>query len=208
MHRLQVLWAYLFYRCAFYTESMLMDVLTIVRPLHLKPSSSEAIEAQKSFEDLLSVISQMHMRLTTHFLESTEYGRAKWDELNRSRSNKTRRPVLEVEKISQALDIPAIALRAVWFPLTVVTHYGSWDPLECPDGEDWQLNSQFDTPALAQFRRVTAEIVLRMVKVWSKTHRELSTHAQLAIFKELSSLLAATEWPVFNPNGKQLSNFR
>jgi hypothetical protein len=36
MHRLQVLWAYLLHRCAFYTEGMLQDVLTIVRPPTLK----------------------------------------------------------------------------------------------------------------------------------------------------------------------------
>jgi hypothetical protein len=208
MHRLQVLWAYLFHRCAFYTEGMLQDVLTIVRPPTLKQSPSEAIDAQKSFEDLLDVISQMHMRLTTHFLESTQYGRNHWQQLNRSRSHKTRRPMIEADKIAEALDLPAIALRAVWFPLTVVVMPGSWDPMPCAEGEEWVSNAQSDTPALAQFRRLTAEIVLRMVKHWSKTHRELSTHVQIAIFKELTNLLATTEWPPFNPQGKHLAYFR
>jgi hypothetical protein len=210
MHRLQVLWAYLLHRCAFYTDGMLQDVLIIVRPPTLKPSSSEAFDAQKSFEDLLDVISKMHMRLTTHFLESTQYGSKHWEDLNRSRSNKTRRPILDVEQIANALDLPAIALRAVWFPLTVVVMPGTWDPMPCPDGEEWVSNAQSDTPGLAQFRRLTAEIILRMVKSWSKTHRELSSHLQLAIFKELtnSGLLATSEWPPFNPQGKHLAHFR
>jgi hypothetical protein len=209
MHRLQVLWAYLFHRCAFYTDSMLQDVLIIVRPPTLKPSSSDVIDAQKSFQDLLDVISKMHMRLTTHFLESTQYGRKHWEDLNRSRSNKTRRPILEAENIANALDLPAIALRAVWFPLTVVVMPGSWDPMPCSDGEALSdSNAQSDTPALAQFRRLTGEIILRMVKTWSKNHREMSTHVQIAIFKELTNLLATTEWPPFNPQGKHLAYFR
>jgi hypothetical protein len=210
MHRLQVLWAYLLHRCAFYTEGMLQDVLTIVRPPTLEQSSSEATDAQKSFEDLLDVISRMHMRLTTHFLENTQHGRNHWQQLNRSRSHKTRRPTLEADKIAEALDLPAIALRAVWFPITVVVMPGSWDPMPCPDGEESVSNAQSDTPALAQFRRLTAEIILRMIKSWTKTHSELSTHVQLAIFKELtnSGLLAKTEWPPFNPQGKHLAYFR
>jgi hypothetical protein len=47
-----------------------------------------------------------------------------------------------------------------------------------------------------------------MVKLWSKSQAELSTHSQVSIFKELSARMLASEWPPFNMSGKHASTFR
>jgi hypothetical protein len=207
MRRLQVLFAFLFHRCTYYPEAMLQLTLSIVRPPNLRSSLAEQAEAQKSLEDLYGTIMVTHMRLTSHFLDHTQYGSKHWAELARCRTSKLKLPILESPMVAEALDIPAVGLQAVWFPLTAVAAPGTWEPKKCPDGEQWETHSQSDTPTLARFRLLSAEIVIKMVRVWAKANEsELSSHAQLAILKEFS--IADAEWPEFNPTGKHLNHFR
>jgi hypothetical protein len=208
LHRLQTLFAYLFYRFVYYPAGMLGTVLSIVRPGFIRASTTELADAQQLLDLLFGAISKTHMRLTTHFLEDTDYGRNYWSQLCTSRRSKIKGPQLEVDQVVDCLDLPAGALRFVWYPLAVTVPPGIWTANECPDGQVWASFAEADSPTLARFRRVSAEIVIKMAKLWSKTQLELSTHSQVGIFKEMSAGMLPSEWPSFNISGKHLQSFR
>jgi hypothetical protein len=133
--RLQTLFAYLFHRIVYYPPGMLGTILSIVRPTGIRPSATEQTDAQQLLDQLFGAISKTHMRLTTHFLEYTEYGREYWRKLSVSRKSKIKLPLLELDQIIASIDLPANALRLIWFPLTVTVPSGLWEALECPEGE-------------------------------------------------------------------------
>jgi hypothetical protein len=187
---------------------MLGTILSIVRPTVVRASATEQADAQQLLDQLFGAISKTHMRLTTYFLEDTDYGRNYWRQLCISRKSKIKGPQLEGDLVIDCLDFPAIALRSVWFPLAATVPSGLWTAKECLDGQAWSSFAEADTPNLARFRQLSAEIVIKMAKLWSKTQLELSTHSQTGIFKEMSARMLPSEWPSFNVSGKHLQSFR
>jgi hypothetical protein len=208
MHRLQTLFAYLFHRIVYYPPGTLGTILSVVRPASIRPSASEQTDAQQLLDQLFGAISKTHMRLTTHFLEYTEYGREYWRKLSVSRKSKVKSPLLEHADITESLDLPANALRMIWHPLTMTVPSELWTEKECADGEQWAKRGDSDSATIARFRELSAEVVGRMVKLWSKSQAELSTHTQFGIFKELSARMLASEWPPFHVSAKLSSTFR
>jgi hypothetical protein len=208
LQRLQTLFAFMFHRLVYYPGPTLQNILGIVRPASFRPSPRHQTEAATLFNQLLGDISKMHMRITTHFLEDTEYGRNYWRLLSTARNRKTRLPPIDAQDVMVNLDLPALALRCLWYPLAITGESAQWEPNKCPDDEEWEIEADADTPTLAHFRSITAEIVVRFVKLWQKNQAELTSHVQIAIFKELSSRMLEGEWPMFNVSGKHLTEFR
>jgi hypothetical protein len=97
MQRLQVVFAYLFYRCSYYPENMVKTILGIVRPPSFRATASELKDAQELILSLFGTIMHAHMRLTTHFLKNTDYGREFYETAEKRRRSKLKVPELEVD---------------------------------------------------------------------------------------------------------------
>jgi hypothetical protein len=208
MQRLQVLFAYLFYRCSHFSEGMLQIVLSVVRPPILRASAAELKEVQELLLALTSTIIRGHMRLTTHFIKNTDYGREYYETAEKRRRSKLRLPDLNVDQIISTLDLPVPVVRVLWYPLAAVVPAHLWSAIPRADGEEWKIQSEADTPVLAGFRLVSAEIVARTARVWTASQDELSSHAQVAVLKDISPMLFVTPWPQLSVTTKFIRFFR
>jgi hypothetical protein len=195
MQRLQVLFAYLFYRWSNFPDGLVQNILAIVRPPSLRASSVELKEVQETLQCLFSTILRGHMRLTTYFLQHTDYGREYYETIEKRRRSKLKLPELDVEKMVEVLNLPAAVVRALWYPLAVVVPSSLWEPNRRADGEEWEFQADADTPTLSIFRTLSADIVSKTSRVWSATQHELSAHIQIAVLKDLSAPLLSCKWP-------------
>jgi hypothetical protein len=190
MHRLQVFFAYLFYRCSHYSDSMLVTILSIVRPPILHSSAAELKDVQDMLLGLFNTIIRAHLRLTTHFITNTAYGSQYYETAEKNRRHKTKLPDLDVATIDNTLNLPVAVVRVLWYPLAAVVPAHLWESA--------------DTEILCQFRTNSAEIVSKTARVWSAVQDELSSHVQLSILKDLSPILFTNEWPPFSATGKMV----
>jgi hypothetical protein len=206
MKRLQVLFAYLFYRCSYSPENMVKTILGIVRPPGLRPTAVELKDAQELILSLLGIVMHAHMRLTTHFIKNTNYGRQFYETAEKRRRSKLKLPELDVDQIFDILDFSVAVVRTVWYPLAAVVPMAIWEPIDTvdPDCEEWDT----ETSNVACFRGISAEIVAKIARVWTASQHELSTHVQVAMLKDLSPTLLPAEWPQLVVTNKVLCFFR
>jgi hypothetical protein len=206
MQRLQVIFAYLFYRCSYYPDNLIKGILGMVRPPGIRATSGELKEAQDMILNLLGTIMHAHMRLTTHFIKNTAYGREFFESAEKRRRSKLKLPDLDVKRVIESLEVSVAVVRTVWYPLGVVVPNALWYPIDTvdSDSEEWET----ETPNVAFFRCLSAEIVAKTARLWTASQQELSTHVQVAIMKDISATLHASEWPPLEVNAKYLRFFR
>jgi hypothetical protein len=206
MQRLQVLFAYLFYRWSYYPENMVKTILGIVRPPGIRATAGELKEVQDLILSLLGTVMHAHMRLTTHFIKNSDYGREFYETVEKRRRSKLKVPELDVDKIFDILDLSVAVVRTVWYSLAAVVPMTLWEPFDTIDSdcEEWET----ETPVVTFFRGISAEIVAKTARLWTSSQHELSTHVQVAILKDLSATLFASEWPQLVVTNKVLHFFR
>jgi hypothetical protein len=134
-NRLQVLFAYLFYRCHYFTDGTIQAILSAVRPPVFRSSSTESKNAHALVDSLMETIINGHTRLATHFLNSTKYGREFRHLLDKNRRLKTKRPELDLDKITDTLALPVGIVRALWYPLATVVSPSLWEEKDSGDSE-------------------------------------------------------------------------
>jgi hypothetical protein len=210
-----VLFAYLFYRCHYFTDGTIQAILSAVRPPVFRSSSSEFKHAHGLVDSLMETIMKGHTRLATHFLNSTKYGREYRHLLDKNRKLKAKRPELDVDKIIDTLALPVGIVRALWYPLAAVVSPSLWEEKETEDSdaEDSEYTAESDTPTVSRFRKLTAKIVMQLALLWSEAKQEINSHGQITIFKQLtplttSSIGAAHEWPQHEFTQPALRHFR
>jgi hypothetical protein len=185
---------------------MIKFILSIVRPPGIRPTSTELKDAQEVILSLGSTLMHAHMRLITHFLQNTAYDREYYETAEKRRRSKLKLPELDVDRIVEVLDLPKPVLKAIWYPLAAVVPSAPWEPIEtaASDNEEWDSN----TPTIAVFYGISAEIVAKTSRVWSATQQELSTHIQVAVLKDVLATLFSCKWPQFVVTNKQLRFFQ
>jgi hypothetical protein len=206
MQHLQVFFAYIFYRCSYYPENLIKGILAIVRPLRFRATASELKDAQDLILSLQGTIMRSHMRLTTHFIKHTDYGREFFEVAEKRRRSKLKLPELDVQRVIENLEISVAVVRTLWYPLAAVVPVALWQPIETVDSDcdEWET----ETPTVAFFRCLSAEIVAKTARLWTASQQELSTHVQAAILKDISATLHAKEWLQLVVTGKSLRFFR
>jgi hypothetical protein len=206
MQRLQVLFAYMFYRCSYYPENLIKAILAMVRPLRFRATAGELKDAQDLIQSLQGTVMRTHMRLTTHFIKNTEYGRDFFQVAEKRRRGKAKLPELDVKRVIENLEVSVAVVRTLWYPLAAVVPVALWYPVDFADsdGEEWET----ETPTVAFFRCLSAKIVAKTARLWTASHQELSTHVQVAILKDISETLHAKEWPQLVVTGQSLRFFR
>jgi hypothetical protein len=206
MQRLQVLFAYMFYRCSYYPENLIKAILAMVRPLHFRATAGELQDAQHLILSLQSTVMRSHMRLTTHFIKNTDYGREFFEAAEKRRRSKLKLPELDVKRVIETLAVSVAVVRAVWYPLAAVVPVALWHPIDTVDSdfEEWET----ETPTVAFFRFLSGEIVAKTARVWTPSQQELRPHVQVAILKDISATLLASKWPRLVVTGNSLRIFR
>jgi hypothetical protein len=206
MQRLQVLFAYMFYRCSYYPENMIKAILALVRPPHFRATAGELNDAQHLILSLQGTVMRTHMRLTTHFIKNTDYGREFFEEAEKRRRSKLKLPELDVMRVMENLEVSVAVVRTVWYPLAAVVPVALWHPIDTVDSDFEECET--DTPTVALFRFFSAEIVAKTARVWTASQQELRPHVQVAILKDISTILRASPWPPLVVTGNSLRIFR
>jgi hypothetical protein len=206
MQRLQVLFAYMFYRCSYYPENMIKAILALVRPPHFRATAGELNDAQHLILSLQGTVMRTHMRLTTHFIKNTDYGREFFEEAEKRRRSKLKLPELDVMRVMESLEVSVAVVRTVWYPLAAVVPVALWHPIDTVDSDFEECET--DTPTVALFRFFSAEIVAKTARVWTASQQELRPHVEVAILKDISAILRASPWPPLVVTGNSLRIFR
>jgi hypothetical protein len=160
MQRLQVLFAYMFYRCSYYPENLIKGILAIVRPHRFRATAGELKDAQDLILTLLGTVMRTHMRLATHLIKNTDYGREFFQVAEKHRRSKLKLPEVDVNRVIENLEVSVAVVRTVWYPLAAVVPVALWYPIDHADsdGEEWET----ETPTVAFFRCLSAEIVAKI----------------------------------------------
>jgi hypothetical protein len=206
MQRLQVLFAYMFYRCSYYPENLIKGILAMVRPLRFRAKAGELKDAQDLILSLQATLMRTHMHLTTHFIKNTDYCQEFFQVAEKRRRGKVKLPELDINRVIENLEVSVAVVRTLWYPLAAVVPAALWHPIDTvdEDGEEWET----ETPTVGFFRILSAEIVSKTARLWTASQQELSTHVQVAILKDISETLHAKEWPQLVVTGQSLRFFR
>jgi hypothetical protein len=113
MQRLQVLFAYLFYRCSYYPDNLIKRILGMVRPSGIRATPGELNDGKDMVHTLLGTIMHAHMRLTTHFIKNTPYGREFFEAAEKCRRSKLKLPDLEFKRVVESLEVSVAVVRTV-----------------------------------------------------------------------------------------------
>jgi hypothetical protein len=196
--RMQVAFACLFHRCQYLSEEMLNEIIETLRPTTLPAALTDYEDINSLVLKLYQTIAQGHLTLTGLFLNNTDQGREYVRSVTKLRGQKSKIPEVDYKVLAAAMPFEPQLIRMLWFPLRAVAGEGVWKD-DDEDRHDENTSQAFiGTEVVQRFRQWTIAFIAALSRILSSRKTQLSGHAQITIFRELSKPRQPVQWPTFD----------
>jgi hypothetical protein len=201
---MQVAIACLFHRCQYFSQEMLNELIETLRPSSLQHALTDFQDISSLVLKLQQTIAESHIKLAILFLNKTNQGRDYVRNVANRRAKKLKILDVDYKVLAAAMPFERTLIRILWFPLRAVACDEAWKDVDEKPANEYQGQAQAfpGTEEVKRFRQWTIEYVAALSRILSthNTQPELSVHAQINIFRQLSKprFGQSIQWPTFD----------